>query len=197
VTSLVVSRELPDEIASALAASAVPYFPSLTINGQAIDLAHLEPLSLAFAVERLAGRTLTIDVKFTNHCYTETFDPGRHDPAHVVMDRGRKRVFDPQRHDLSRHLPEIIRSLPARSVHITRPGRNYVYVAQVDVQGSAYPLFFHLRRGAQRHDLTMVVESAYPVADRQEILRGTSKVSFAVLCAKTFRGERVTSYTPR
>lgn len=175
----------------------MPYFPPLTIDGLAIDIAHLEPFSLAFAVERLGGRTITIDVKFSNHCFTETFAPDRHDPAHLVMDRGRKRVFDPPRHALSRHLPEIVKSLPDRSVHITRPGRNYVYVAQIAVADCDYAVFFHLGRGGERHDLTMVVESAYPVTDRRTILRGTVKISFAVLCAKTFRGETVTSRVPR
>lgn len=175
----------------------MPYFPPLTIDGKTVDLAHLEPLSLAFAVMRLDGRMITIDVKFSNHCYTEAFVPDRHDPAHVVMDRGQKRAFDPLRHDLSRYLPDIVRSLPERSVHITRPGRNYVYMAQVAVANSNYPMFFHLRRGGDRHDLTMVVESAYPVRDRRAILRGTVKVSFAVLCAKTFRGEEVTSQARR
>ena len=42
--------------------------------------------------------------------------------------------------------PEIIRSLPWRSVRITRPRRIYVYVAHLDVPGATYPLFFHLRR---------------------------------------------------
>lgn len=173
------------------------YFPSLTIDGQAIDLAHLEPLSLAFEVERLEGRTIAIDVKFSNHCYTEVFAPDRHDPAYIVMDRGQRRVFDPRRHELSRHLPEIVRFLPGRSVHITRPGRNYVYVAQIEMAGSDYAMFFHLKRNGGRHDLAMMVESAYPLTDRQAVLRGTVKVSFAVLCAKTFRGEQVTSHARR
>lgn len=175
----------------------MPYFPPLAIDGQAISLAHLEPLSLAFALERLDGRVVSIDVKFSNHCYTETFIPDQHDPAHVVMDRGSKRVFDPRRHQLSQHLPDIVRSLPSRAVHITKPGRNYVYVAQVTLENVSYPLFFHLKKGGRDHDLTMMVESAYPVANPNEILRGTGKISFAVLCAKTFTGERISSHIRR
>ena len=175
----------------------MPYFPTLAIDDLPIDLSHLEPLSVVFPVQRLGGRTIAIDVKFTNHCFTIAFEPARHDAGHVVMDGSRKRVFDRQRHELSRLLPAIIRELPGRSVHITRPGRNYVYVAEIALGDLVYALFFHLKRGGERHDLTLVVESAYPVADRNAVLRGTSKISFAVLCAKTFRGERVTSNARR
>lgn len=169
-----------------------PYFDHV-VDGVRLDLAHLEPRGLSFFVKNL-GRDLTIDVKFSNHCFTVDFDPEVHDPAHEIMDHKRRRAYDPERHALSRKLPDMITALPSAAVYLTPSDRNYVYLARFEApDGRFYPMYFHLKRAreASLRNLQMVVESAYPVVDAKDVLTGTTKISFAVLCAKVFKGERV------
>ncbi len=83
----------------------------------------------------------------------------------------------------------MVEALPSASVHLTPSDRNDVYLAHVTLpDGRAYPMYFGLRRAPadQRQHLLMVVESAYPVADRKRVLAGTAKISFPVLCAKVY-----------
>lgn len=171
----------------------MPYFPPLTIDGRSVDLSHLEPFSIAFAVRNLGGRELTINVKFSNHCYTTAFDPTVHDPAYIVMDHKVERAFDPQRYFLSRQLPDLLRNLPTCSVWLTATDRNYAYLARLANEGIWYALFFRLKRREDlaRRNLSMMIESAYPVGDPGRVLAGATKISFAVLCAKVFKGEAV------
>jgi len=163
------------------------------IGGVTLDLAHLEPFGLTFFVKNL-GRELTIDVKFSNHCFTVDFDAAIHDPALTIMDHKRQRAYDLQRHNLSRNLPSMINALPTASVYLTPSDRNYVYVANLKAtNGLVYPMYFHLKRVKDEapRNLSMVVESAYPIADEKQVLGGATKISFPVLCAKVFKGERV------
>lgn len=164
-----------------------------TIRGDRLDLAHLEPLPLTFHVIKL-GRDLTIDVKFSNHCFTVDFDDVIHDEALLIMDHKRRRAYDHERHTLSHNLPAMIAGLPTAAVYLTPSDRNYVYLANVQAtDGQLYPMYFHLRRAHPEapRNLSMIVESAYPVTDRNEVLEGTTKISFPVLCAKIYKGERV------
>ncbi|MGE7157545.1 hypothetical protein ACQKJ1_28010 [Methylorubrum rhodesianum] len=164
-----------------------------TIDGVALDLAHLEPRLLSFFVQKVA-RELSIDVRFSNHCFTCKFEDGRHAATHLIMDHKNRRAYDPERHELSRQLPAIVEALPTASVYMTPTDRNYVYLGNVTTaDGQQYPMYFNLRRAPAGHQqqLLMVVESAYPVADRLQVLAGTTKISFPVLCAKVYRGERV------
>jgi hypothetical protein len=164
-----------------------------SIGGVPLDLDHLEPRTLAFHVEKV-GRVLAIDVRFSNHTFTVAFEEGVHDPAYRIMDHNRPRAYDPERHALSHGLPAMIEALPGAAVHLTRSDRNYVYfAATTTAAGQHYPMFFGLRRSPSNgaHQLRLTVESAYPVVDRRAVLEGSTKVSFPVLCAKVYRGERV------
>ncbi len=110
------------------------------------------------------------------------------------MDHKQPRAYDAKRHELSYQLPAVIDALPSASVYLTPTDRNYVYIANVALpDGEQYPMYFTLRRAPREHraQLLMVVESAYPVRDRRQVLAGTTKISFAVLCAKVYRGEPV------
>ncbi|MET7246040.1 hypothetical protein ABZT49_22060 [Methylobacterium sp. EM32] len=164
-----------------------------TIDGVTLDLAHLNPRRLTLFVQKLA-RELAIDVRFSNHCFTCKFEAGRHATTHLIMDHKQQRAYDAERHELSHRLPEMVDALPTASVYLTPTDRNYVYIANVTTtDGRQYPMYFSLRRGSPGHlsHLFLVVESAYPVAERRHVLAGTTKISFPVLCAKIYRGEPV------
>ncbi|MGH7037381.1 MAG: hypothetical protein ACREE4_16490 [Stellaceae bacterium] len=74
-------------------------------GGREFSIAHLAPLVIRSACPDI-GRDLVIRVTFSNHCYTEKFDPEPHDPEQIVVrDAGGPRVFCPIRHGLSSQLP--------------------------------------------------------------------------------------------
>ncbi|MFY9293570.1 MAG: hypothetical protein WAP03_23140 [Methylorubrum rhodinum] len=163
------------------------------VRGTRLDLAHLEPRTLTLFVRTIA-RELTIDVRFSNHCFTVAFDDNSHDRADLIWDYRRPRAYDTERHVFSRHLPTMVEALPSASVHLTPSDWNYVYLAHVTLpDGRAYPMYFGLRRAPTDHrqQPLMVMESAYPVADRKRVLAGTTKISFPVLYAKIYRGQTV------
>ncbi len=89
-----------------------PYHRPLTIAGQTYDFPHLEPFELTVASQKV-GRALRIHVRFTDHCFSESFDATSNPPDVFTFPDtgGRPRVFCPARYDLSRHLRSAIQGL--------------------------------------------------------------------------------------
>lgn len=174
------------------APQASPYWPPLQIGGVAIDLTHLEPLQITCTCPNVA-RALVVDVRFTNHCFTDHFLDGVHDPAWKIMDHQRERVFCHTRHTLSLGLPAMVQALPTANVHQTRHERNFVYALSLTAAaGSHYTMFFRVKRDrTKQRDIEMVVESAYamPALGLQETLREAPKVKFATVCSHVFRNK--------
>ena len=50
-----------------------PYFPPLEVAGQTLAFDHLEPFVLEMATQSRPNG-VKIDVRFSNHCFSETFD---------------------------------------------------------------------------------------------------------------------------
>lgn len=170
-----------------------PYHPDMTIDGVPMSFAHLDPRALAFHVRNL-DRVLVVDVKFSNHCFSEAFIAGTHDRSWLVMDGTRERAFCWERYELSRKLPEMVSALPEAAVWVTTSERNYVSYIMRGEGAEAYPMFFHLRKkGGHGEDLTLFVESAYPMGqgDLKTLAGASQKVRFPVLCAKIFQGQAV------
>lgn len=165
-----------------------PYFPPLVVDGQTVAFDHLEPFQFEMASQvRPSG--VVIDVRFSNHCFSESFDPARHAELVVeVWDGPRRRVFCPVRYGQSFDLRELVKSLPTAQVFQT-PELNFVRIA-----GSDYRMFFRVRRAAagENHHVKLFVESAYsPEAGQALAPARMSKVRFAVLVDKTLRGEKL------
>lgn len=188
---------------SALPTTAIgpkPYHASLVVNGQAVGFAHLEPFHLALFVEKIS-RSMTVDVRFSNHCFSEGFDPLVHPVSLKLLDHGgRERAFCNIRYLLSARLPDMVRSLPDAAVWLTKREHNYVYFIMIEDGSGQYPMFFNLRRPASSTcDLSMFVESAYmmDLEQMRSVLASAQKIRFPVLCAKVFRGERIRSNVKR
>ena len=77
------------------------------------------------------------------------------------MDR-ETRCFDPERYQLSFHLPEIIQSLPTRYIQQTGRG-NFFTVEATDIDGKAqeYEIYFRLTKPGKKQNLKLFIESAY------------------------------------
>ena len=55
----------------------MPYFQFLTVAGQEVMFDHLEPVSLIMPTATKAAG-VRIDVVFSNHCFSETFNAKVH-----------------------------------------------------------------------------------------------------------------------
>lgn len=177
------------------------YHLPLRIRGQVHDLAHLDPFQFEVSSTKVP-RPLRINVRFTNHCFSEAFDPIKHPTDEpVIPDGPRRRAFCPDRYSLTTRLPGLIRDLadPAARVHETAARRNWMHAAiiEVPVAGTRYQIFFELRRTIPERrrlqDLDMVVESAYPADPNRPEPNILGPVRFALLAGSLYVGKAVTT----
>ncbi|MGZ7246689.1 hypothetical protein ACXWO4_11565, partial [Streptococcus pyogenes] len=72
---------------------------------------------------------------FSNHCFSESLSDNPNS-EHVVIDntKDKERVFCPIRYELSKTLPNLIKSLNEESVKVweTAARRNWCYTIQID-----------------------------------------------------------------
>ncbi|MBJ7483514.1 hypothetical protein [Brevundimonas sp.] len=170
-----------------------PYFPPLEIAGEILAFDHLEPFVLEM-VTQSRPNGVKIDVRFSNHCFSEAFDAARHGDDRVqVWDGPRQRVFCPIRYGLSLALPHIMDGLPTAHIYQT-PEANFLRIgARSDGGAGDYRVFFRVRRNAEAGvDLRLFVESAYSPEPGQALaIAHMSKVRFSVLIDKTLKGEKL------
>ncbi len=112
----------------------------------------------------------------------------------VVLDHHRRRVFDAERYGLSEGLPTLISGVANHKCFLTPEKRNYMtFDGRIKLDdGRDYRIFFAMRKNKGRwngirHQLQMIVESAYPT--NMPVI-GT-EVSFATIVSKTLRGETI------
>jgi len=174
------------------------YFPTLMVGGAPVGFAHLEPFQMSVVTEGRPGGAV-IDVRFSNHCFSEGYDAALHANPVDVWDRGRRRVFDQARYDLSLGLPAILAALANSHVYQT-PEANFVRIATLDGAAGEYRVYFNLRRApvGSGHDLSLFVESAYrpDLAMALKPARMT-KVRFKLLADKVLRGESLRFHQKR
>ncbi len=143
-------------------------------------------------------RDLSIRVQFANHhCYTKKYDPKVHKPQQIIITEAedRRRVFCPDRYDLSHALPKLITELPTKRVHQTSQSRNYVYVVPLEVRGNRYEIYFMLQRAAPA-DAADPVESAYRNDGPPSLRKRPNAIRFVVLAHKVLMNQRV-RFAPR
>jgi hypothetical protein len=178
-----------------------PYHPPALHRGRSYDLSHLNPFVFEAASAKMP-RPLRVNVRFTNHCYSEAFDPTRHAPEDpTIQDGVRRRVFAPERYALSQHLPGLIRGLasPGTRVHETAARRNWMYAAamEIPVTNTRYQIFFELRRTMPERrrfqDLDMVVESAYPADPNRPAPNVLGRMNFLLLAGSVYLGVKTST----
>lgn len=168
------------------------YYKPIVIENKLYTFSHLEPFVFSFDDPRQKQSIIySLNVRFTNHCFSQTFDPVHHTETMVVGNGRQKRAFDPERYALSARLPDIVRALSTQRVYQTWERRNYVaYETLAELPaGEVYRVFLTLetagresrRRGC---NLDLFVESAYP----GKRLPGISTVRFTTLCYNILNG---------
>jgi hypothetical protein len=169
------------------------FFPTLLVAGVPINFNHLEPFQFLVATEARPGGA-TIDVRFSNHCFSESYNATIHVAPFVdVWDRGQRRVFSQQRYDLSLDLRAVIEALPTSPIFLT-PESNFVRIAAPGAnRRNEYRVYFNAKHGRDTSDVSLFIESAYPPDFSKQVLKPSqmTKVRFAVLIDKTIRGEKI------
>ncbi|MEI9903549.1 MAG: hypothetical protein WDN06_05875 [Asticcacaulis sp.] len=164
------------------------YWPRLIVDGEILDLSHLEPFEFQ-CLPRDAANAATISVRFNDHCFTRTFDPATDSAFDILPEifvgRHERRIFCQIRFALSLELPQFIKGLGDKRIASTHEG-NLVRIETPG--GNIYAIFFTLRRvNARRAELFVV--SAYPV-DKGRRPADTGEMKFDKALAKILRGEK-------
>ena len=164
-------------------------------DGVLYDLKHLYPRTLQF--ERLAqgdkpGVVFTVDVIFSLHCFTHKLPPGAFDRNLTYSDARETRLFDFERYELSKRLPEIIETLAQRKCFHTGHG-NFVTLEVVREDGVSvnYHVFFTASKSVQKGRVNIYIQSAY-IPDRKV---GTSDkpIRFLVILHNTLNKRPIRS----
>ena len=164
----------------------MPYWTDLVVEGEVIDLSHLEPFEFLLIPLGLNGDA-AISVRFHDHCFSESFDPAKHLSAMRTNQASSSelRAFSLERYELSKLLPEIIRRMDGQRIASTREGNLLKITLQ---NGQTYPVFFTMRRASRRR-VELFVVSAY-VWDRQTPPATTGSMKFNLAVAKILKGEK-------
>lgn len=164
----------------------MPYWSGLIVEGEAIDLSHLEPFEFLVVPIGLESDA-TMSVRFHDHCFTETYDRAKH-PSAIRTNQASSsemRAFSRERHELSKLLPVIIREMDGQKIASTREGN----MVKVTLQnGKTYPVFFTMRRAGKRR-VELFVVSAY-VWDKSAPPATTGSMKFNLAVAKILKGEK-------
>ena len=157
------------------------------------DLSHLHPCIVPFersATAKLPAVTFNVNVSFSLHCFTHRIEPGsRHDRLLEYSDPRETRCFNFERYELSKRLPEIIRSLDKRKC-LQTSHTNYFSIDTMTAEGQKveYDVFFQVRKPGKGM-LDLFVESAYK---RERPGRPKAKtIGFLVILHKTMAEQQI------
>ena len=120
-------------------------------QGKNYDLSHLWPQNRVFiqpAKNDKPERRYSVQIEFGLHCFTSGLEGGEvPDKALLYSDAREARVFDFERYELSKLLPEIVEHLPTRKCNHTGHG-NFFCIEVVDKAGNrpSYYVFFESSR---------------------------------------------------
>lgn len=143
----------------------MPTWKPFRYRGTLYDLSHLEPFLHTYiqpAQEGKPARFYRVWIRFGHHCFTR--DPTeRDDPGQIYPSQSDRRCFDVKRWVLSKHLPEIVRSLMGRKIFHTGHG-NFFTIEVMAESGEhlEYEVYFEVNRDRGDRQLYLVVTSAFP-----------------------------------
>lgn len=170
-------------------------------SGKAYSLHHLHPLHFVVelpASDRYSAVEVEVRVGFSMHTFTRGEKPGD-DPAHRYSDDRETRIFDIVRYELSKNLPDIVRTLDRQKCYHGNERRNFFTVDQPGelAEGHEYQVFFDLRRWHAKEEkggrpiIQLIVQSAYAVPHGQAPRgRRRQPVGFRVLINGILAGNR-------
>lgn len=166
-------------------------------RGKVFDLAHLHPCTVRYERPRegnKAAEVYKVDVIFTLHCFSRGLRPEEtRDDALIYSDGYENRVFDFQRYELSKRLPEIIQGLPNRKPYHNKNRRNFFTIEIVNENGSRieYDIFFKVKKKA-KSQLEMIIETAFVRDPGYDSTRpGGKPIRFWVILHNTLNNKKI------
>jgi len=155
--------------------------------GVTYDLSHLSPRTLMFERPPQCGKPavrFTVDVIFSLHCFSHKLPSGPYDRSLTYSDVRETRLFDFERYELSKRLPEIIKTMAQRKCFHTGHG-NFVTVEVVKENGEAvdYHVFFTVSKSARKGRINIYIQSAY--APDRKVSSSRKPIRFLVILHNT------------
>ena len=127
---------------------------------------HLVPHVISFTMPK--GDQIRVVVRYSCHCWSETYEESMHAGQCIFADGAKPRVFNIDRYNRSLALGSLISGAQDHVCMMTPAKRNFMaYNASIKLaDGSFYKTFFTIKkeRGSVdniRHSLSIFVESAY------------------------------------
>lgn len=156
-----------------------------TYEQKAYPLDHLHSQTITLitpATNNKPEQQYLINVDYSLHCFTRGARQGEAIPSTLAYSDNREaRIFDFNRYELSKLLPEIIADLSQRQCYHDPHGNFYIYeTADSDGKKYYYCIFFTLSRAGKRAGLNLYVSSAY-AKDTQPYKRKQKPIRFRVL----------------
>lgn len=136
-------------------------------QGDVYDLSHLHPFSTRYEQPSKDGkptRIYKVDVEFSLHCFTRGAKVHETpDSALFYSDSRETRIFDLQRYQLSKRLPEIVNCLAQRRCYHTGKGNFFTIEIVNELDGSRieYDIFFAVSYSSKKGFVKLYVQSAY------------------------------------
>ncbi len=159
-------------------------FKDMRFGNTVYGLSHLDPFKLGIQFD---GKAYTALVRFSCHCFTEGFNADRHDRQAIYKHEGEERAFSVDRYELSRSLPDMIRSLGSGDMTVYHTKRrSFFFVRNASPSAPFYMIFFRAYKAKEKSiDVIVEVVSAYP---KSSMVRSASPVKFPRVIDSTARG---------
>lgn len=154
-------------------------------NDQTFDLSHLDARKIQFKHPEREEQ-YTIFFTISNHAFTRSVGEDEQVPLDEIYPYPKdRRVFDDVRYNLSRHLPQIIETLPEQFCYHGGHSR-YCSCKLKDEDGNEINYQVVYRVWKKSGKMRFHIESAYP---RPDGIGRVKKVSFWVICHNLLRGK--------
>jgi hypothetical protein len=182
------------------AAGMMRWRPHQGPDGVAYPLHHLHPLRYDLTLPanaKYSALDVEIRIGFAMHTFTRETDD-QDDPAWRYADDREARIFDTVRYQLSKCLPNVVRTLDRRKCYHAKT-QNFLTLGEPDglPAGQEYQVYFDLRRLASeevkggRPIIQLIVQSAYANAFGQAPRgRRRQPVGFHVLISSAVAGRK-------
>ena len=142
-----------------------------TYSGTVYDLTHLHPFEHRYEHTLTGGQVQVFKchVIFSMHCFTRDLEDGDNYTAELIYPYDKDhRLFDFSRYELSKQLPDIIRSLNQRPCWHTNHNTFFtIEITDQDGQTKDYEIYFSVAKASRKGSwLNIYVHSAY-VRDKE------------------------------
>ncbi len=170
---------------------------SLKLGEVVFDLSHLDDFKFDLIVPSKDGKPeqrYEFGVVFSMHCFTTTeyAEDGTWPHEREYRDSREVRLFDEERYELSKHLPEVVRGIATRQCFLDPEHEGDYFLVEKIVQEKSlsYHVFFKLSQAATKQQMTLYVKSAY-VPDRPARRKTPAPVRFSVIAHNVKMGKSV------